>query len=77
MSDREITFKIVEHLGVISTKDTGWNRELNLVSWNDQKPKFDIRDWDKDHERMSRGITLFEEEMEKLVECYNARSNKK
>ena len=61
--DREVRFQIVEHIGVISTHSTGWNKELNIVSWNGGQPKYDIRDWDETHEHMSRGITLTEKEM--------------
>ncbi|MDE6732613.1 MAG: hypothetical protein K2J77_07030 [Oscillospiraceae bacterium] len=69
----EITFEITKELGVISETAKGWTRELNLVSWNDREPKFDIRDWSPDHTRMSKGISLTEEEMEKLVELFNLR----
>ena len=62
-----ITFEIAEHLTVISKKDNGWCRELNLVSWNGQQPpKFDIRDWSPDHSKMGKGIALSAEEVEKL-----------
>lgn len=61
--DREVRFQIVEHIGVISTHSTGWNKELNIVAWNGGQPKYDIRDWDSAHEHMSRGITLTEKEM--------------
>lgn len=69
----EITFEITKELGVISETSKGWTRELNLVSWNDREPKFDIRDWSPDHTRMSKGISLTEEEMQKLVELFNLR----
>lgn len=39
---------------------------VNLVSWNEGTPKFDIRDWSPDHEHMSRGITLSADEMKSL-----------
>ena len=58
MPDKNITFEIREYLGVISQHDSGWNKELNIISWNGQSPKYDLRDWDPHHERMSRGITL-------------------
>ena len=45
-------------------------KELNIVSWNDQPPKYDIRDWDEQHERMSRGITLTKQELESVVEAF-------
>ena len=69
----EIKFEITKELGVISENAKGWTKELNLVSWNDNDPKFDIREWSPDHTRMSKGITLTEEELAKLVELFNAR----
>ena len=71
--DREVRFNIVEHIGVISTHSTGWNKELNLVSWNGGQPKYDIRDWDMDHEHMSRGVTLHEKEMRQIFELMKNR----
>jgi len=64
----EIVFEIREHLGVIGAYPTGWQKELNLVAWNGTPPKYDIRDWDHDHEHMSRGITMHRDEMNKLVQ---------
>lgn len=69
----EITFKITKELGVISETSKGWTRELNMVSWNEHEPKYDIRDWSPDHTRMSKGVGLTEEEMKKLVELFEAR----
>jgi len=68
-----ITFDITEHLGVISVYPTGWKKELNLVAWNGGNEKFDIRDWDPDHEHMSRGVTLHKDEAKKLYELLNER----
>ncbi len=70
----EITFKITKELGVISENQKGWTRELNMVSWNDHEPKYDIRDWSPDHTRMSKGISMTEEEMQRLVELFNERN---
>lgn len=61
-----VTFEITEHIGVIAEHPTGWNKELNLVNWNNKGTKYDIRDWDDEHLRMSRGITLTEEEARAL-----------
>ena len=69
----DITFKITKELGVISETTKGWTRELNMVSWNDRDPKFDIRDWSPDHTRMSKGVSFTEEEMIKLCELFNER----
>ena len=64
----EVTFEVVEHLGVVASYPTGWKKELNKVAWNGNAAKFDIRDWDESHEHMSRGITLHTEEAKKVFE---------
>ena len=69
----QITFEITEHIGVLYVYHTGWKKELNLVSWNGNAPKYDIRDWDPDHERMSRGITLSEKEMGRVRQMLDER----
>ena len=35
------------------------------MSWNGGAPKYDLRDWAPDHEKMGKGITLTEEEAKK------------
>lgn len=72
-ADGAIEFRIVEHVGVIETQKNGWNKEVNIVSWNGGQEKFDIREWDPDHERMSRGITLTEKETARLAEVLAKR----
>ena len=62
----EFKYEITQELGVLSESKSGWTRELNLISWNGAEPKFDIRDWSPDHEKMSKGISLSAEEIEKL-----------
>lgn len=64
----EFKYELVEHIGVISEGSKGWRKELNLVSWNEAKPKFDIRDWAPEHEKMGKGVTLNEEEANVLKE---------
>ena len=59
----EISFEIKESLGVLSESARGWTKELNLVSWNGREPKYDIREWDPEHEKMGKGVTLTEEEL--------------
>lgn len=61
--EKEITFKIIEQIGVIAAENNGWRRELNRVSWNGSEPKWDIRSWDQDHEKCSKGLTFKTEEM--------------
>ncbi len=62
----EFKYEIVEHLGVISENASGWTRELNLISWNGGKPKYDIRDWAPEHEKMGKGIGLTKDELAEL-----------
>jgi hypothetical protein len=71
--DRDVTYEIMESIGVIATYPTGWRKELNLVSWNGGAAKYDIRDWAPDYEQMSRGITLHEKEMRTIVELLKKR----
>lgn len=67
----ELTFEITKSLGIISESARGWTKELNMVSWNDREPKYDIREWNPDHTRMGKGITLSQEEIDKLKEILN------
>lgn len=63
----EIKCTTIEKIGIIRQSTNGWNKELRLVSWNDAYPKYDIRDWSPDDEKMGKGITLTEEEARKLL----------
>jgi hypothetical protein len=63
-----IKFEVVKHFGVISSEKSGWQKELNLVSWNGRDPKLDIRDWAPEHEKMGKGVTLTEGEAAQLAE---------
>ena len=64
----EFKYEIKEELGVISETGKGWARELNLISWNDGAPKYDIRDWAPDHVKMGKGMSLTKEELENLYD---------
>ncbi len=61
-----IEYEIIEEIGVLSENARGWRKELNKISWNGRPPKYDIRDWSEDHEKMGKGITLTDEEGEVL-----------
>ena len=69
-NDDKVTFDIMENILVFGQrKDTGWTKEANIVCWNGGSPKLDIREWDPDHERMSKGATLYEAEAERLAKA--------
>lgn len=63
----EIKCTTIEKIGIIRQSTNGWNKEFRLVSWNDADPKYDIRDWSPDDEKMGKGITLTEEEARNLL----------
>lgn len=69
----DIKYDIVEELGVLSESAKGWTKELNLISWNNGTPKYDIRDWAPGHEKMGKGVTLNEEEAKKLKELLSIK----
>ncbi|AKN33851.1 seryl-tRNA synthetase [Clostridium carboxidivorans P7] len=66
-----IKYEIKENIGALSESPKGWNKELNLISWNDKEPKFDIRDWSPEHEKMGKGVTLTNDELKKLRDILN------
>lgn len=62
----EVKYEIIETFGVLSVTPSGWTKELNLVSWNDAEPKYDVRQWSPDHAKMGKGVSLSREEAEEL-----------
>lgn len=69
----EFKYEIVKELGVISENAKGWRKEFNLVSWNDRSPKYDIREWSPDHEKMGKGVSLTEEELDTLAKLIETK----
>lgn len=67
----DFKYEIVEELGVLFENSKGWRKELNLISWNGAAPKYDIRDWSQEHEKMGKGITLTNEEVIQLKDILN------
>lgn len=66
----DFSYEIIKHIGVVSEGSGGWTKELNLISWGGNKPKYDIRDWGPDHEKMGKGITLSEKDVAALRELF-------
>ena len=63
MAGKELKYEIINQIGVISTSVSGWNMELNRISWNGAEPKYDLRSWSQDHLKMGKGITISESEL--------------
>lgn len=59
----EFKYEITQRIAVLSTNTNGWERQLNLVSWNEREPKYDLRDWSPDGGKMGKGISLSQEEI--------------
>lgn len=62
----EFKYEIINTYGVISESSRGWTKELKLISWNEREPRFDIREWSPESDKMGRGITMRLEEIVKL-----------
>ena len=62
----ELKYEIVDEIGVLGENAKGWTKELNLISWNEAAPKYDIREWSPDGSRMGKGVTLTIEEAKAL-----------
>lgn len=66
---KEFTYEITEEIAVLSESAKGWTKELNKVSYGGAAAKFDIREWAPEREKMGKGVTLNEEEAQKLYEA--------
>ena len=69
----DIKYEIIEEIGVLSENAKGWRKELNVISWNGARAKYDLRDWAPEHEKMGKGITLTQEEVKMLVKLLSGR----
>lgn len=64
-------YEIKEKVGIISENSKGWSKQLNLISYNDNTPKYDLRDWAPENEKMGKGTTLTKEELKTLRDLLN------
>ncbi len=69
----DFRYEVTEKIAVLSESSKGWTKELNLISWNDREPKYDIREWSPDGSKMGKGITLSDEEVAVLKKALNTR----
>ena len=67
----ELKYEIVKEFGVLSQSPSGWTKELNLISWNDRAPKYDIREWAPEHAIMGKGVTISADEVILLRDLLN------
>lgn len=70
---KEFSYELVEEIATIGNPaPSGWSTQLNLVSWNGNEPKLDIRSWNEDHSRMGKGISLSKEDALELANLLNS-----
>ena len=69
---KEFKYEIINSIGVIGEGSRGWKKGLNRVSWNGGEPKYDLRDWAPDHEKIGKGITMTETELRALKKLIDA-----
>lgn len=72
---REIQYEIVKEIAVLSTGDTGYTKEINLISWNGKEPKYDIRSFSPNREKCGKGITLNADEAAALLKALQKELN--
>lgn len=67
----KIKYEVVEHIGFLSESAKGWKKELNRINWNKNEPKYDIRECAPGREKVGKGVTLSEEEVQELKRLLN------
>lgn len=72
---REIQYEIVKEIAVLSTGDSGYTKEINLISWNGKGPKYDIRSFSPNREKCGKGITLNADEAAALLKALQKELN--
>lgn len=72
---REIQYEIVKEIAVLSTGDSGYTKEINLISWNGKESKYDIRSFSPNREKCGKGITLNADEAAALLKALQKELN--
>ena len=66
---KDIQYEIVKEIAVLSTSESGYTKEINLISWNGKEPKYDIRTFSPNREKCGKGITLTADEAAALLKA--------
>ena len=72
---KEIQYEIVKEIAVLSASDSGYTKEINLISWNGREPKYDIRSFSPNRGKCGKGITLNADEAAALIEALQKEVN--
>ena len=65
-----MTLEVIKKIALISGSETGFRKELNIVSWNGKEPKYDLRNWSPEGIAL-KGGTLTEDEAKELRKVLN------
>ncbi len=66
-----IQFEIYKVLGSLTEGGRGMVKQLTCMSWGENAPKFDLRPWNDEYERMGKGVTLSLDEIKALRDILN------
>ena len=72
---KAIQYEIVKEIAVLSTSDSGYTKEINLISWNGKEPKYDIRSFSPNREKCGKGNTLTADETAALLKALQEELN--
>lgn len=64
----DFKYEITKQIKELSNKG-GYTKEVNIIKYGDNEPLLDIRKWDRNNDKMQKGITLNHEEAEALKEA--------
>lgn len=66
---KEIQYEIIREIAVLSKSNSGYTKEINLISWNGNEPKYDIRSFSPNRGKCGKDITLTEQEVKMLLKA--------
>ena len=66
---RDIQYELVKEIAVLSRSGGGYTKEINLIAWNGDAPKIDIRSFSPNREKCGKGLTLTADEAAALLEA--------
>ena len=72
---KEIQYEVVKEIAVLSASDSGYTKEINLISWNGNEPKYDVRSFSPNREKCGKGITLTADEAAALFRALQKEVN--
>lgn len=64
-------YTIYKYMGKLSERNNGRVKELNLISWGDREPVYDIRTWNENHTQYGKGVAMTSKQMTVLKELLN------